>query len=96
MAVAPATLSALAVIVTDPAATPVTGTDTLLKPAPMLTIAGTVATVGVLELRLTVSAAAAGAERLRVRFWVAVPLMVRLVGEKLIVVMGGILAVTCT
>ena len=45
LAVAPPTLSALAKIVTDPAAMLVTGTDVLLEPAAKLTVAGTVATV---------------------------------------------------
>lgn len=97
VAFALAMLDALAVIVTDPPDTPVTGTETVEAPIPKLTVAGTVATVGPLELRLTVNAAEAGADRLRARFCVAVPLMVRLVGEKLIVVAGGAVPpVTCT
>lgn len=86
---------ALAVIVTDPADTPVTGTDTLLAPVATLTTADTVATAALLVLRLTVTAAAAGTDRFSVRFCVAEPLIVRLVGEKLIVV-GVTLPVTCT
>ena len=86
LAVALAMFVALAVIATDPAATPVTGTDTVVVPVPKLTIAGTVATVTSLELRLTTSPAGAGADRFRVRFCVAIPLIVRLPGEKLIVV----------
>src|SRR5664279_4225806 len=76
----------LAVIVTDPAATPVTGTATLVIPVPKPTVAGAEATVALLELRLTTSAAGAGADRFSVRFCVATPLIVRLTGEKLIVV----------
>ena len=59
---------ALAVIVTDPADTPVTGTETLAAPAATLTIAGTVATAALLVLRLTVSAAVAGVDKFSVRF----------------------------
>jgi hypothetical protein len=83
--------------VTDPADTPVTGTDTLVAPVPKFTVAGTVATVGSLELRLTTSADVAGVERFRVRLCVATPLIVRLTGEKFIVVPGGVVPpVTCT
>ncbi len=86
LAVALAMFVALAVIVTDPADTPVTGTDTVAMPVPKLTVAGTVATVAELELRLTTSPAGAGADRFSVRFCVADPLIVRLPGQKLIVV----------
>ncbi len=97
LAVALAMFGALAVIVTAPAATPVTGTDTLVVPVPKLTVAGTVATVVSLELRFTVSPAGAGADRFSVRFCVALPLIVRLPGEKLIVVGGAATPlVTCT
>jgi hypothetical protein len=89
-------LSAPAVIVTDPGATLVTGTDVLVEPAAKLTMAGTVATVWSLELRLTVSAAGATPDRFKVRPCVAMPLMVRLTGEKLIVRGGATAAVTCT
>jgi len=96
VALAPATFGALAVIETDPGATPVTGTDTLAAPAPKVTDAGTVATVTSLEFKLTVSAAGAAADRFSVRFCVALPLMVRLAGEKLRVRDGGVTPVTCT
>ena len=86
---------ALAVIVTDPADTPVTATDTLLAPVATLTTAGTVATAALLVLRLTVTAVVAGTDRFSVRFCVADPLIVMLAGEKLIVV-GVTLPVTCT
>jgi hypothetical protein len=85
LAVALAMFGALAVMVTAPAATPVTSTDTPVVPVPKLTVAGTVATAALLELRLTTSPAGAGADRFSVRFCVAVPLMVRLPGQKLIV-----------
>jgi len=81
--------AALAVIVTDPATTPVTGTGTLVPPAGKLTVAGTLATAGLLEFRSTVSAVTAGSERFSVRFCVAGALIVRLAGQKLIVVWGG-------
>jgi hypothetical protein len=86
LAVALATLGALAVNTTDPADTPVTGTATLVIPAPKPTVAGTVATAKLLEFRLTTSPARAGADRFSARFCVAIPLSVRLPGEKLIVV----------
>jgi hypothetical protein len=94
-AVALAMFVALAVIVTDPADTPVTGTDTLLAPVATLTVAGAVATAVLPELRLIVSAEAAGDDRFSVRFCVAEPVIVRLAGEKLIVVTAT-LPVTCT
>lgn len=94
-AVALAMFIALAVIVTDPAETPVTGTDTLLAPVTTVTDDGTVATAALLVLRLTVSGLVAGIDRFRVRFCVAEPLIVRLGGEKLIVV-GVTIPVTCT
>lgn len=81
--------AALPVIVTDPAAIPMTGTGTLVPPGGKTTVVGTVATAGLLELRLTVSAVTAGSERFSVRFCVAPALIVRLPGQKLIVVWGG-------
>ena len=64
--------TALAVIVTEPEATPVTVTGTLVAPGPKLTLAGTVALLVSLEVRLTVKplAGAAGA-RFSMRFPVA-------------------------
>jgi hypothetical protein len=67
LAVASGMFGALARIATVPALTPVTGTDTVVAPVPKLTAAGTVATVGSLELRVTVSPVGAGADRLSVR-----------------------------
>src|ERR1700693_4170729 len=46
--------SALAWMVVEPPLTPVTGTVTLLAPAAKFTVGGTVATLGLSELRLTV------------------------------------------
>ena len=58
---------------------------------------GTVATLALLLLRVTVSTAGAGKDRFNCRFWVPVPLIVRLGGEKLIVAVGPEAAlVTCT
>jgi hypothetical protein len=70
---------------TEPGATPVTGTRIFEAEPPFgnsVTVGGTVATLVLLELRLTVSPpAGADAESVRVKFCVAVPTMVRLVGE---------------
>jgi hypothetical protein len=69
VAVAFARPVALAVMVAEPIATPVTGTGTLVAPAAKFTLAGTVATAVLLELRLTVKPpAGAGPVRFRVRF----------------------------
>jgi len=58
-----------AVIVVDPALTPVTDTLTLLEPVVNMTAAGTVATPVLLELSMTVRPGAdAGVIRFRVRF----------------------------
>jgi hypothetical protein len=66
-----------------PAVTPVTGTLTLVAPAANVTVAGTVATAGLAELRFTIRpAAGAGPDRVSVRFCVVGPMMVRLFGEK--------------
>src|SRR5689334_12604829 len=74
-----------------PRAMAVTGTGTVVAPAAKLTVAGTPATAALLELKLMVNPlAGAGPERLRVRFWVTKPEIVRLDGEKLM------LPVTCT
>lgn len=73
----------LAVIATEPGATPVTGTLTAAEPAAKVTVAGTVAILGLLELRLDVTPPPGADERLSVRFCVAPALIVRpLTGEK--------------
>ena len=92
LAVVAATLgSALAWITADPTATPVTGTVTLLALAANVTIAGTVATAGLLELKSIIRPpAGAGAGKFRIRFCVAAAMSVTLSGENRIV------AVTCT
>jgi hypothetical protein len=75
---------ALAVIVAEPSATPVTGTGTLVAPATKFTLAGTVAAAVLLELRLTVKPpAGAGVVRFNVRFPVVPAVIVRLPGVKL-------------
>jgi hypothetical protein len=56
------------VIVTVPAATPVTGTVAFAEPAAHVTVAGTVAMVGSLELRLIGSPLAGADDRFSVRF----------------------------
>ena len=92
LAVVSATLGKkLAWRVVVPGATPVTVTVALVALAAMVTVAGTVATPVLLELRfITTPPAGAGADKFSVRFWVAVPVMVAVAGEKLAV------AVTCT
>jgi hypothetical protein len=68
---------ALAWITAEPSETDVTGTFTLVANAGKLTLAGTVATPGVAELRFTVNPdAGAGAERFRTTGWVPIPAMV--------------------
>jgi hypothetical protein len=80
-----------ALMVAEPAVTPVTGTVVVVALAANVTVAGTVATLMLLELRLMVRPpAGAGADRFKVRFCEAVPMMVAIAGEKLMV------AVTCT
>ncbi len=92
LAVVLAIPGALAVIVAEPGPTPVTGTGTLVAPAPNVTVAGTVATAVLLELRLMVKPlGGAGDDRFSVMFCVPLPLIVRLAGEKLMV---GALTVT--
>jgi hypothetical protein len=83
----------IAVIVAEPAATPVTGTFTLVAPAANVTVAGTVATPVLLELRLAVRLAGAGPDRFSVRFCVEPALIARLAGEKELL---PPLVITCT
>jgi hypothetical protein len=84
LAVALAMFGVLAVMLTEPAATPVTGTATLVAPTPTVTVAGVVATVGSLDVRVTANPAEAGTDRFKVRFWVEAGVIVRLAGQKLI------------
>jgi hypothetical protein len=81
----------LAVIVLEPRLTAVTGTFTVVAPTAKLTLAGTVATLVVPELRLIVSPPAGAApESVRTRFCVERPVIVNVGGVKFIV------AFTCT
>ena len=76
---------ALAVMVAEPSATPVTGTFMLVAPAANVTDAGTVETPGLLEFRLAVTPpGGAGADKFNARFWVVPIVMVVMLGEKLI------------
>jgi hypothetical protein len=71
-------------MVVVPGVTLVTGTVTLFAFGANVTLAGTVATPGVVELRLTVRpAAGAGADKFSVRVCVAMPVIVKLGGKKL-------------
>ena len=81
LAVVLAMLEPLAVTVVEPAAAPVTGTVTLVALAATVTLCGTVALVGSLELRLIVTGAGAAADRVRVRFCETKPIIDRLAGE---------------
>jgi hypothetical protein len=77
VAVAGAMLAALAVMVAEPAATPVTGTVAVVAPTAKDTVPGTVAAAGLLELRFTVTPpAGAAADKVSVKFCVAVPIIV--------------------
>jgi hypothetical protein len=77
---------ALAWITVEPKATPVTGTLTVVAPTLKLTVAGTVAVAGVLELRLIVTPPAGAAlESVSVKFCVTKPAMVAVLGVKLTV-----------
>ncbi len=71
---------ALAMMVVDPADTPVTTTVALEEPAMKLAVGCTVATPGLVELKLTVNPEAAGADRIREKVLVPVPAMVALDG----------------
>jgi hypothetical protein len=75
-----------AVIVVVPGATPVTA-KVAEVPVAMVTLAGTVAADGLLELRVIVTPpAGADAPRVMVKVEVLVPIMVALVGERAAVV----------
>src|SRR5579863_5448342 len=70
----------LACIVVVPGVTPVTGTGMLEMPDGNVTEAGTVATPGLLEVKLMFTpSGGAGTDRLSVRFCVAVPIKLALV-----------------
>jgi len=81
IAVAATMFGPLARMTVEPAATPVTGTFSVVAPAANDTVAGTVATPVLSELRLTVRPpAGAGAGKVRVRFCVVVPVIVNVFG----------------
>src|SRR5271154_5482276 len=65
-----------------PPPTPVTGTLMVLAFAWMVTVCGTNATAGLLELTLITKLVGAGAESVRNNCWRAVPIIVKLDGEK--------------
>ena len=97
LAFVPVIPGALAVMLAFPAEMPVTATETLVTPAPKLTVAATVATPGLLELKFTASAVGRGAESCNTRFPVAPLAIVRFPGEKFNEGGGGVLPpVTCT
>jgi hypothetical protein len=81
-----AVVSAIFILLTwitaEPGAIGLTGTFTVFEFAWKVAVAGTVATAGLLELRLTVTADCAGADRIRKVCCVEVPGMVKLAGEK--------------
>jgi hypothetical protein len=87
--------AALAVMVAVPVDTPVTGTRALVESALMLTVGGTAATSGLLDVSFTTKPLeGAGAGSNSVRLCVDVPLIIRLAGEKLIAAAEP--NVTCT
>jgi hypothetical protein len=77
VAVAGPKLGVLAVIVAEPTATPVTGTVMPAELAKEVTVAGTVATLVLLELRLTVIPLAGAGARFNVRSCVEPAMIVR-------------------
>ena len=78
--------SVLAVIVVEPKVTAVTSTFTLVAPAAKLTLAGTVATLGALEIKLIVKPLAGAApDRFNATVCVAIPVMVTVGGAKVMV-----------
>jgi hypothetical protein len=82
---------ALARMVVAPRAAAVTGIEIFDAFPGKMTVAGTVATPELSELRLTVKPpTGAGADRFNARFCVVIPGIVRLTGKKIAV------AVTCT
>ena len=84
-AVASAMPGKLARITLDPAATPVTGTLALKAPVTMVTVAGTMAAAVLEEFRVNVRpGAGAAADSVRVKFCVAVPVIVMEAGLRLI------------
>jgi hypothetical protein len=76
----------LAVMVAGPKATAVTSTFTLVAPAAKLTLVGTVATLGALEIKLIVKPVAGAApDRFNATVCVAIPVMVTVGDAKVMV-----------
>jgi hypothetical protein len=75
----------VAVIVTAPAPTPVTGTATLVEPAVNVTVDGTVAKPVFVDAGVTVNAVGAAAERVRMRLFVDPAFKVSVAGENALV-----------
>lgn len=88
----------LAVIVVEPSATPVTGTETLVAPVVKVTDGGTVAALVFEEIKLTTKPAGAGPDKFKVRFCVEPVVILTVLWAKLselpTVTVG--LAGTCT
>src|SRR5450759_939881 len=74
---------ALEWITVEPDTTGVTGTFTAAVPAKIVTMAGTVAAAGLLELRLIFRSACAVPDRFSVRICATLPVIVRFTGWKL-------------
>ena len=73
---------ALAWMIAVPIDTEVTGTLTLVADAAKVAVLGTVATLGLAELKFTINPVdGAGAERFRRIFWVPIPLIFSVCGE---------------
>lgn len=85
-AVASVKPAAVARMVVVPAATPVTGTVTVVAPTAMVAVAGTVAAAMLLELKVTTKPpTGAGPDKVKVRFFVSVPFTDKVSGVKAMV-----------
>lgn len=93
LAVALPKFGVLAVIATDPAASPVSVTVTLVAPVANVTVGGMLAMFEFVVVRLAVNPGGAGPERFRVRVPVDPALMVMFAGEKKLV---PVVVITCT
>ena len=82
VAVALPKFGVVAVMVAEPCAPPDTATLTLLAPTGKLTLAGTAATPGLLEVKLAVSPKGAAPDRFNVRFPPEPAPSVRVAGKK--------------
>jgi hypothetical protein len=93
VAVAVPKFGVTAVMVADPAPTPVTATVVLVAPAANVTVAGTVATAGLLDVIVAVSPAGAAAESVSVSVVAAPALIVTAPGDS---ELKPLTAITCT